>query len=153
MSNHIKGITWIPWQIGWPPSSALTFWAKEVLPWLSRLRLALYLRHFRSHNTLPNFSTGVQLKLRKHPNAYREVLLWLRRLERWMEVNLFVKVFLVPGSRATTVSKISISIIPRIYMIQEHVLSEVQVIPFIWLDIFYTCHESWLTSIWTWKVC
>ena len=29
--------------------------AKEVLPWLSRLRLALYLRHFRSHNTLPLF--------------------------------------------------------------------------------------------------
>jgi len=32
----------------------------------------------------------------------REVLLWFRRLERWLEVNLFVEVFPVPGSRATT---------------------------------------------------
>jgi hypothetical protein len=30
-----------------------------------------------------------------------EVLLWLRRLERWLEANVFVEVFPVPGSRAT----------------------------------------------------
>jgi hypothetical protein len=33
----------------------------------------------------------------------QEVLLWLRRLERWLEANVFVEVFPVPGSRATTV--------------------------------------------------
>ena len=32
----------------------------------------------------------------------REVLLWLRRLQRWLEANVFVEVFPVPGSRATT---------------------------------------------------
>ena len=31
----------------------------------------------------------------------REVLLWLRRLERWLEANVFVEVFPVPVSRAT----------------------------------------------------
>ena len=42
-----------------------------------------------------------------------EVLLWLRRLEHWLEANVFVKVFPVPGSRATTILINSTTILSR----------------------------------------